>query len=71
LLTAAVAEGKVCGAEIPNIGIRSEPNKAATTTRRVLEYRVKDVRLATISNALQPLYPRLNILFNLGKVFHI
>jgi hypothetical protein len=59
LLTAADAAGKVGGAEIPKIGIRSEPNNAAITTLAVLEGRVKEARLITISNSLNPSIQRM------------
>jgi hypothetical protein len=71
LLTAAVAEGKFCGAEIPKIGMRSEPSKAAIETRAVMKGRVKEARLVTMSNSPNPSVQRMNSYSNLEKVFHI
>ena len=70
LLTAAVAVGKVCGAEIPKIGIRSEPSNAATTTCAVFEGMVKEARLVTVSNSCNPSTQRMDESSNLEKVFH-
>jgi hypothetical protein len=60
LLTAAVAVGKVCGAEIPKIGRRSEPSSAATKTRAVFEGRVKGALLVTIRNSITPSIQRMD-----------
>jgi hypothetical protein len=71
LLTAAAAEGKICGVVIPEIGIRSEPNKAAIKNRAVIEGRVNEARLVTMSNSPGPSVQRMDNYFNLEKVFHI
>jgi hypothetical protein len=70
LLTAAVAVGKVCGAEIPKIGTRSEPNNVATKIRAAIEDRVKEVRLVTVSNSRNPSIQRMDETPILEKVFH-
>jgi hypothetical protein len=60
LLTAAVAVGKICGAEIPKIGTRSEPNNAVTKIRAAIEDRVKEVHLVTIRNPPDPSIQRMD-----------
>jgi hypothetical protein len=52
------------------MGIRSEPNNAAITTRAVFEGRVKETRLVTISNSLNPSAQRMDESSILEKVFH-
>ena len=67
LLTAAVADGKFCGADIPTIGIKSEPNKAANRTRDVIEAKLKEARIVTIRNSPDPSLQNWNIVTILGE----